>query len=92
MNAKWQGIDMRAVYADWSERLVGTSLAAINHATELSTDMPHPPNRGEFVALCQTYKPALPTMIDCKLTPEQIEANRKRIADIAKTLGGSKAA
>lgn len=90
MNAKWQGIDLHEVYADWAEAADGLSLGAINHGIELSKKNQHPPSQGEFIENCRLYKPALPTMIDCKITPEQLKANRKRIADIAKTLAGSK--
>lgn len=83
---------MQAVYADWAEELQSLSLGAINHGIAQSKALAHPPSQGEFKALCQSYKPAMPIMIDCKLTPEQVEANRQRIAKIAETLAGSKAA
>ena len=92
MAAKWGGMNMAEVYADWAESLDGCTIGAISHGIELSKKCQHPPNQGEFVAHCQSYKPAMPIMIDCKLSPEQIESNRKRIAKIAEMLAGSKAA
>ena len=90
--SKWAEIDMRAVYADWAEELQSLSLGAINHGIAQSKALAHPPSQGEFKALCQSYKPAMPIMIDCKLSFEQIEANRKRIAGIAEMLAWSKSA
>ena len=90
--AKWQGMDMQEVYQDWADAMQDISLGAINHGIKLSKQQPYPPNQGEFIAYCQTYKPSMPLMIESKLTPEQIEENRKRIAGIAAMLAKGKAA
>ena len=82
MNAKWSGIDLRLVYADWAEELGSMSLGAIDHGVKAAKNCPHPPSQGEFKELCRGYKPAMPLMIESKLTPEQIETNRKRIEAI----------
>lgn len=78
------------VYADWAEALDGCTIGAISHGIELSKKGQHPPNQGEFVAHCQTYNPPMPILIESKLSPEQIEINRKRIADIVAQLSGRK--
>ena len=90
--AKWQGIDMNAVYEDWADALTEFSLGAINHGIESAKNLQHPPSQGEFKELCRAYKPSMPAMLEHKLTPEQIERNRARIADIAKNLAASKKA
>lgn len=90
MLAKWQGMDMQSVYADWAESMQEYSLGAINHGIEQAGDLQHPPSKGEFKILCQCYKPKLPPMIDHKVSPEQLEKNRLRIAEIARTLAAKK--
>ena len=83
---------MQAVYADWAKALGELSLGAIDHGVNAAGDCPHPPSRGEFKALCQAYKPAMPLMIESKLSPEQIAVNKKRIADISAMLAARKSA
>lgn len=88
--AKWQGMDMQEVYADWSESMQEFSLGSINYAIETAKELQHPPSQGEFKTLCRGYKPALPTMLGHKLSPEQIEKNRVRIAEMVKSLASKK--
>jgi len=90
--AKWKGIDMQSVYQDWAESMQGLSLGAINHGIEISNGGEHPPSKGEFIRNCKDYKPAQLLKIESKLSPEQREANKKRIADIAASLHRSKQA
>jgi hypothetical protein len=90
--AKWQGINLQDVYADWAERMQGLSLGSINYGIEISKGGEHPPSQGEFINNCKGYKPAELLKIESKLTPEQREANKQRIADMVKNLSRSKQA
>lgn len=90
MVAKWGGLNQEEVYADWAEGMQEFSLGAINYGIEQAKDLQHPPSQGEFKVLCRGYKPTLPPMIEHHLTPEQIEKNRNRIADIAQMLANKK--
>lgn len=87
--SKWQGIDLQEVYADWSEQMQDFSLGAINHGIEVSKKGDHPPSQGEFIKNCRGYKPPEFIKIGVKLTPEQIEKNKQRIAEIARNLAKS---
>ena len=89
----WQGMDMRDVYADWAEALQGCSLGAIQFGIELAKLEPgnNPPTQGQFVAFCRKYEPVQNVhQIVHRLTPEQIEANKRRIAEIAANLANKK--
>jgi hypothetical protein len=77
---------MQAVYQDWAEQMQGLSLGSINYGITVSKSGDHPPSQGEFIKNCKGYKPPELLKIECKLTPEQREANKQRIADIAKNL------
>ena len=57
MRAKWDGLDMQAVYQDWTEALYSCSLGAIDNAIYLAKQSEHPPNQGEFKEFCRLYKP-----------------------------------
>lgn len=57
MLAKWQGLDMQAVYEDWADALQSCSLGAIDNAIDLAKQSEHPPNQGEFMELCRLYRP-----------------------------------
>ena len=59
MAAKWQGLDMQAVYHDWADALAECSLGAINYAINHAKMQEHPPSQGAFVAYCKQYKPPL---------------------------------
>lgn len=83
---------MQAVYADWADELKNLSLGAINHGIKVSGAGEHPPSQGEFIANCKGYKPSELMKIESKLTPEQREANRQRIANVAKNLSRTKSA
>lgn len=79
---------MSLVYDDWSESLANFSIGAIKFAIEKAKAMKHPPNQGEFKELCKEYIPSSPVLqLRRKFTPEELETNRKRLADIAEGLG-----
>ncbi len=88
-------MDMQEVYADWADALQGNSLGSIQFGIDVAGDdiSPNPPTRGQFVAFCKRYKPVydLPQIVH-RLTPDQIEANKARIADIAAKLAKRKTA
>ena len=91
----WQGMDMQEVYADWADALQGQSLGSIQFGIDVAkTEVAEkPPTQGQFVAFCKRYKPEhnLPQIVH-RLTPEQIQANKARIADIAAKLAKKKSA
>ena len=91
MNAKWQGIDMQAVYADWAEELGDMSLGSIDHGVKAAKNCLHPPSQGEFKDLCRSYRPQVPMMIGKQITPEQQEKNRQKIAELSAMLSRNKA-
>lgn len=90
--AKWSGMDMNAVYDDWAEALADCSMGGINYAIEQSKSADHPPSQGEFLKHCRQYRPSDVLKLESKLTPEQIEKNRRRIAEIAEGLAKKAAA
>ena len=92
LTTKWVDLNMQDVYLDWAESLQSVSIAAIDHGIREAKKEQFPPSQGEFVAHCRTYKPAELLKITSKLSTEQIEINRKRIADIAAMLARSKQA
>lgn len=84
---------MVEVYQDWAEALQQQSLGAINFGIETSKAEIHPPSQGEFVAHCKRYNPNAGVLrLESKLSKEQLEANRERIATIARSLAGRKSA
>ena len=85
----WQGQDMQDVWEDWAEALQGCSLGAIKHGIDLAKldTSNNPPTQGQFLALCKTYRPAVNKLqLVHRLTPEQIEENKRRIAEITNNL------
>ena len=90
MMAKWDGLNMDDVYADWAEALQDFTLQSINGAIIASKTCKNPPNQGEFMELCKQFKPAQLLKIEHKLTPEQMAANRARLAQIAEMLAKRK--
>lgn len=82
----WQDMDMHEVYADWADALQACSIGAIQYGIYLakSDQSREPPTQGQFVAMCKKYVPEVNhNQLDHKLTPEQMEANKKRISEIA---------
>lgn len=82
----WQGMDMQDVYADWADALQACSLGSIQYGIMLakSEQSRDPPTQGQFLAMCKKYVPEINhNQLDHKLTPEQMEANKKRISEIA---------
>jgi hypothetical protein len=89
--AKWSGIDLADVYAEWARSMQKYSLGAINCGMELCSREQYPPNFGDFVSKCDLYKPENNIhMIEKKFTPEQLEANKKRISEIVAMLAKNK--
>jgi len=72
---------MQMVYQDWAESMQDFSLGAIRYAIEKSGNMPHPPNKGEFIETCREYAPKQNNVfrIGHQLTPEQQQKNRERL-------------
>ncbi len=81
---------MTEVYQDWAESMSNLTLGAINHGINEAKHEKHPPSQGEFIAHCRKFVPPTQIKLDNKLTPEQIEKNKARIAEIIKQLGRSK--
>lgn len=90
--AKWEGLDMQMVYGEWADELSRCSLGQIRHGIELSKREKHPPNLGEFAELCRKYKASDVVKLEHKITPEQLEKNKRRIAEIAASLAKRKEA
>lgn len=83
--AKWQGINLQDVYQDWAEAMQSLSLGAIEYGIEQSKKDAHPPNQWEFIKHCAGYNPNPNVQkIESKLSPEQIAANKERIAALVK--------
>lgn len=86
--------DLKLVSQGWAEELrnFGPTPLAIKHALDnLPPD--RPPNLLQFKELCKQglkYIPA-PIALDHKLTPEQIENNRKRTKELIAKLAKEKA-
>ena len=90
LQAKWQGIDMNAVYLDWAESLGQFSLGAINYGiTRAKASLKHPPSTSEMIELCREYQPNPNNLfrLTQKMTEEQRQKNRERIEAIAKQFG-----
>lgn len=90
----WRDQDMNAVLEDWAEALQGCSLGAIKHGIDLAKldTGNNPPTQGQFLALCKTYRQAVNKLqIVHKLTPEQIEENKRKVAELSSRLVKTKA-
>lgn len=81
---------MTEVYQDWAESMSNLTLGAINYGIQESKHEKHPPSQGEFIAQCRKFVPPSVAKLDNKLSPEQIEKNKARIAEIIKQLGKHK--
>lgn len=79
---------MDVVYTDWAEDLQTYTLGAIQCGIVAAKREAHPPNLGEFTNHCKAYRPPESNVLklERKLTPEQIEANQKRIAEMVAML------
>ena len=85
----WQGQDMQDVWKNWADALQGCSLGAIKHGIDLAKldTGNNPPTQGQFLALCKTYRPEVNKLqLVHRLTPEQIEENKRHIAEITNNL------
>jgi hypothetical protein len=93
LSAKWDGLPMQDVYQDWAEAMQQLTLGSINYGIEESKKNVHPPSQGEFIAHCKRFNSQSNLLkIESKLSPEKMEDNRKRIAEIARRMARSKAA
>lgn len=88
--AKWAGLDMAMVYDEWAQTLRDCSIGAIAFATEESKKNDMPPSLGAFLKLCRDYKPEPILKLEHKLTVEQIERNKARLAEILANFRHSK--
>lgn len=80
---------MEDVYQDWAEAMQDLTLNAINHGVIESKSGQFPPSQGEFIANCKLWKGHEGVKrLEHKLTHEQIEINRSKVAElVAKFLG-----
>jgi len=83
-------MDLDLVYRSWAEDLATYSLGAINYGIEVAKRDQHPPSLGEFIVKCQGYKPADAMRLEHRLTPEQLEVNRKRVQALIQALVNGK--
>ena len=92
----WRGTDLAMVRRHWAEKLGGfhDKPQAIKAALDALDEKPFPPTLPEFLAMCRECSKRIntePLALEHKLTPEDIERNRKRIAEIAAGLAKAKA-
>ena len=83
----WQGTDIANVKRMWAEKLGGfeDKPQAIKGALDALDEHPYPPTLPEFIILCRTAARRMGTdkpLLECKLTPEQIERNKQRVAEM----------
>ena len=83
-SAKWEGLDMAAVRADWADELAGYAKRpeAIKHALgHLPPD--RPPNVSQFLLLCRNSPEPFPVLLPA---PSVTEADKARVREmLAKT-------
>jgi hypothetical protein len=89
--SQWDGADIQNVKQVWAEELGGFSEMpeAIGYAFK-NLDPKFPPSALEFKELCRRAPRKEVMALPHKLTPEEIERNRQRIAEIASGLGRAK--
>jgi hypothetical protein len=92
----WRGTDAAAVRRMWAEKLGGfhDKPEAIKSALDALDERPFPPTLPEFIGLCRDAARRMgPTTaaLPHKLTPEEVERNKQRIAEIAAGLSKAKA-
>lgn len=86
--AKWQGVPLDDLHNKWAEELAEFSVGAVGYAMKKTSRGTMPPNLGEFVAACREYNPTSQVLqLRRKFTPEEREANRRRLAETVATLG-----
>lgn len=85
---RWRGCDMENVRATWAEELGGfrDQPERIAYALKSLADQPFPPTLPEFIAACRRAPANQPLALPHKLTPEQIEENKRRLAEMMTTL------
>lgn len=90
----WASSDPENVKRVWAEKLAGFKDCpeVIKHALDCAARAKFPPTLGEFLELCRNAprKEAPPPALPHKLTPEELEANRKRAADLIAKFAKSK--
>ena len=85
MQAKWQGLDMSDVYAEWAHSMGKLSVGAIWYGVNISKLEEHPPSLGKFMDNCKGYVPRQtynPTQLQEKKrvwTQEEKDANLEKI-------------
>lgn len=94
--AQYGAFPRQRVKDSWAKELRGFADrgSCIAAALEAQKKNPFPPTLPEFLILCSDAAKRLgdgsPPALPHKLTPEQLEANRKRAADLIATLATSK--
>lgn len=84
----WRGADLAEVKSLWAEKLGGfhDRPEAIKAALNALDEKPFPPTLPEFLHLCRDAARRIgdqkPLALAHKLTPEEIERNRKRASDL----------
>lgn len=84
----WAGYDMDEVYSLWVDVLNNCSIGAIAFACDECIAAASIPSAGEFLRVCKSYIPighAAP-VLEHKLTEEELQANRDRLAEIRRVL------
>jgi hypothetical protein len=87
----WKDIPIAEVKVEWSEGLAGYPYDEINAALTYCLDHnTYPPTLPEFKRLCKEQRKA-PVMraLPRKFTPEEMQANRNRMANIVAGLANS---
>ena len=84
---QWEGTNIADVKTVWAEKLGGfeDKPQAIKGALDALDEHPYPPTLPEFIILCRTAARRIGTdkpLLECKLTPEQIERNKQRVAEM----------
>lgn len=80
---------MMDVHQTWSSEMPNMTLGAINHGISAAAKGEHPPNLGEFIKHCQTYKPELiETRLERTWSKGEIETNQERLAGLVAMLKG----
>ncbi len=83
--AMWEGTNIAAVKLMWRTKLAGFRIEAIKRALGETDELQFPPSLPTFITLCRNAERSIGTdkpMLECKLTPEQIERNKQRVAEM----------
>ena len=83
--AKWEGLDMDAVRADWANELAGyvNRPEAIKHALDhLPPD--RPPNVLQFLLLCRNTPESMPVLLNAPAPTEEEKAKVRSLLQLAR--------